>query len=107
MKTNNYYGYLDLLSPNDIRIEKYRKQLIERGFDDSELWSLDSTMFQFLHLRLKRLVEIRKEVFKDNKRTKGLERLSAVLDEWSKDYSALVPDEAYKLLAKYAGSMWY
>ncbi len=40
------------------RIEKYKKQRISRGFDDSETWSLDGTIASFILPRLKRYKEI-------------------------------------------------
>lgn len=38
--------------------KKLRKQIKERGFDDSECWNLDMTIAQFVLPRLKRLKEI-------------------------------------------------
>lgn len=32
-----------LISKDDNRFEAYKKQRLERGFDDSEMWSLDCT----------------------------------------------------------------
>jgi hypothetical protein len=40
------------------RVEKYRKQRINRGFDDSETWCLDRVIASFILPRLKRLKEI-------------------------------------------------
>lgn len=42
-----------LIDNTDDRWEEYRKQRLERGFDDSELWSLDSTIAEFVYPRLK------------------------------------------------------
>ena len=39
------------------RAEEYKKQRIERGFDDTELWNLDSTILKFVLPRLKRFKE--------------------------------------------------
>jgi hypothetical protein len=44
-------------STNKERTKKYKKQRIERGFDDSELWNLDSTIAQFITPRLKAFKE--------------------------------------------------
>lgn len=38
---------------NDETWEEYRKQRIERGFDDTEFWNLDSTILQFALPRLR------------------------------------------------------
>lgn len=43
------------LSDND---EKFAPQRVERGFDDSELWSLSTTIAQFMIPRLKRYQEL-------------------------------------------------
>lgn len=40
------------------RAEIYRKQRMERGFDDSETWSLDYTIAKFILPRLKRFKEV-------------------------------------------------
>ncbi len=53
----NYHGFVHTLDPGDDRIEKYKKQLSEQGFDDTELWSLDHTIIRFIYPRLKRFVE--------------------------------------------------
>ena len=40
------------------RQEKYRKQREERGFDDTELWNLNTTIARFM---LPRFIEFRKQ----------------------------------------------
>lgn len=42
-----------LIDEDDERAAEYRKQRIERGFDNSELWSLDATIAKFILPRLK------------------------------------------------------
>lgn len=42
---------------NPERVEEYKKQRIERGFDDTECWNLDTTILQFVLPRLKRFRE--------------------------------------------------
>lgn len=42
-----------LIDNTDDRWEDYKKQRLERGFDNSELWSLDSTIAEFVYPRLK------------------------------------------------------
>lgn len=41
-----------LIGRNDIQAEEYRKQRMERGFDDSELWALNTTIARFILPRL-------------------------------------------------------
>lgn len=48
-----------LLEPNSADWEEYKKQRIERGYDDTEVWNLDSTIIQFALPRIKTLKEIK------------------------------------------------
>lgn len=47
-----------LTDKKDDREINYSKQRIERGFDDSETWSLDGTIAKFIVPRLERFLEI-------------------------------------------------
>lgn len=49
----SYYGHAHTLPENDDRLPEMRKQREERGFDTSELWSLDHTIASFILPRLK------------------------------------------------------
>lgn len=40
------------------RVEEFRKQRLERGFDDTETWNLEGTIAQFIVPRLKRFKEV-------------------------------------------------
>ena len=42
-----------LIDEDDERWDEYKQQRLERGFDDSELWSLDMTIAKFILPRLK------------------------------------------------------
>ncbi len=46
-----------LINKDDGRFEAYKQQRLERGFDDSELWSLDCTIAEFIAPRLKVFLE--------------------------------------------------
>ena len=46
-----------LINKDDGRFEAYKQQRLERGFDDSELWSLDCTIAEFIAPRLKAYTE--------------------------------------------------
>lgn len=46
-----------LIKENDPRFEDFKKQRLERGFDSSELWSLDCTIAEFIAPRLKAFKE--------------------------------------------------
>lgn len=47
-----YTGCVLELPPDDSRLSMYRKQRDERGFDGTELWSLSSTIAEFIAPRL-------------------------------------------------------
>ncbi len=55
---NICFSYMDSVKDNDKRQDKYKKQRVSRGFDDSETWSLDETIASFILPRLKRYKEI-------------------------------------------------
>ena len=42
-----------LIEKDDERWDEFQKQRFERGFDDSELWSLDYTIARFIAPRIK------------------------------------------------------
>ena len=46
-----------MISEDDDRWELFKQQRLERGFDDSELWNLDSTIAKFILPRLKAFSE--------------------------------------------------
>lgn len=62
MKDIKYLGIpnvcFSLLDNQDKRETEYSVQRIERGFDDSETWSLRDTFSLFMIPRLKRYIEI-------------------------------------------------
>lgn len=47
-----------LIAHGDKRERDFAKQRLERGFDDSETWSLDITIAKFILPRLKRFKEV-------------------------------------------------
>lgn len=42
-----------LIDENDTRWEEFKQQRLEQGFDETETWSLDSTIARFIYPRLK------------------------------------------------------
>lgn len=101
----NYYGCVDSLPKDDKRLKLFKEQRKTRGFDDTELWSLDCAVFKFLKPRLKALIKKRVLHFSANVRTDHMKKLSKILEAW--DESSLLDDEAYELLSKTLGAMWY
>ena len=53
MHNVNTFSHSRVLKRNDPRRVLYRQQRKERGFDNSELWSLDHTIIRFTLPRLK------------------------------------------------------
>ena len=52
------YSLAPTLPQNDDRLEGFARQRAERGFDDTETWSLASTIAAFALPRLKRFKEV-------------------------------------------------
>jgi hypothetical protein len=46
------YSHAKDIREDDPRQEDWAKQRTERGFDDTELWNLDTTIAKFIHPRL-------------------------------------------------------
>jgi hypothetical protein len=55
---NMCFSLADKLDSEDPRQLDFYKQRIEKGFDDSELWNLDTTILKFILPRLKVFKEI-------------------------------------------------
>lgn len=70
------------LTPKDKRFNKYARQLLKRGFDDSETWDLGTAMAEWLIPRLKRFKKLnvgypgRFAKYKD-----GYEKWCKIIDE--------------------------
>lgn len=48
-----YYGFADTIDKDDERQDEWREQVNTRGFDDTELWSLDCAFVKFIVPRLR------------------------------------------------------
>lgn len=71
-----------LISKDDNRFEAYKKQRLERGFDDSEMWSLDCTIAEFITPRLR--------VFKEHAKQIGDHPYSITAEEWQEILSQII-----------------
>ena len=102
----NYYG-LALESKNEESLTEYQIQRIERGFDDTEVFSLDYTIIQFALPRIKRLLEIErnkcKEIsnFTEGDYFKKLEQIILDLETYDPDKTDLT------LFFSYFKGLWY
>ena len=92
------------------RQEKFKKQRIERGFDDTELWNFDTTILRFVLPRLKVFKEQTcayptdfnsLEEWKEciEKMIKSIEEIST--DEYNADY------EGFELFKKHFFDLWW
>lgn len=61
---------------------KYRKQRLQRGFDDTETWNLDSTILHFILPRLKRFKEL----------ANGYPAALGSFEEWQKKLDKAIAD---------------
>ena len=71
-----------LISKDDNRFEAYKKQRLERGFDDSEMWSLDCTIAEFITPRLR--------VFKEHAKQIGDHPRGITSEEWQEILSQMI-----------------
>jgi hypothetical protein len=70
------FGYSHEVKVTDERHPLWAKQREERGFDDTELWSLDLTIARFLLPRLKALRELSPSVSEEE-----IDRMIAAFEE--------------------------
>lgn len=75
-----------LTEKNDAREEMFKAQRIERGFDDSETWSLRDTIALFIIPRLKRYQEIANDFLKrDEELVKDIDSFLRAMELVSRD----------------------
>lgn len=114
-----------LISKTDDRWEEYKKQRLERGFDNSELWSLDSTITKFI---LPRLIVFKEHTYGYPTNTENEEQWQDILSKMIEAFKYLddedlgkdsnlpfkdqidnrqkVIDEGLSLFCKYYSSLW-
>lgn len=84
-----------LTEENDDREKLYSQQRIERGFDNSELWSLEHTIARFIIPRLK--------AFKEN--SVGYPGCFKNEKEWEKVLNKMI--RAFELVVRDEGSLYF
>ena len=105
-----------LMEETDTRWDEYAEQRLERGFDDSELWNLDSTITKFILPRLKRFRTTHcgfPAQFKTDdqwceildKMIKAFEIANTDSIDW-KDGDENLLDEGFKLFIEYYLNLW-
>lgn len=105
-------------SPNHPDQELWKQQREERGFDDTELWNLDSTIAQFILPRLKRFKEMTDKY--PNPDFSSMEEWNEALDKMIGAFHFMVEEkygcfdgpmfedaeEGLRLFAQYFGNLW-
>jgi hypothetical protein len=116
---NINFGY----EVNDDRKERFKKQRLERGFDDSEMWSLYSTISHFILPRLKDYRECIEEFGIHPYSLKSVEKWLELLDKMilafelkiygsmdsgmeMDEYNKKI-DEGLKAFTKWFSALWY
>jgi len=95
------YGLSSELPPDDDRQEHFKKQREERGWDDTELWSLDYTIAKFILPRLKVFkgqaggfpANLVPEGAEGDDRDKGMEVWEGVIQEMIDAFEIIVQDK--------------
>lgn len=113
---NNYYGHANDKNCYRTEKKKWLKQRKKRGFDDSELWHLDSTINDFIYKRLIRFKKINRG-FPMNltwkKWNKIIDKMIIGFELENKLNAELTEKEkksikkAYKLFAKWHQDLFY
>ena len=102
-----------LIGDNDDRYEDFKKQRLERGFDESETWSLDYTIARFIAPRLRAFLDIYKAVIVDDRNMvpvieralKAFERLAQDTVVFGDEGEEI--DEALVEFAKIFRGLWW
>ena len=81
-----------LIDETDDRWTTYQKQRLERGFDNSETWSLDSTISQFIEPRLK----VFKELKYGHPSDLTIDKWDKILDKMIQSFELINNDELKK-----------
>jgi hypothetical protein len=115
---NINFGY----DVDDDRKERFKKQRLERGFDDSEMWSLYGTISQFILPRLKDYRECIEEFGIHPGGLKNTAKWLELLDKMILAFDLLVTrdssgmdndefdkkiDEGLKTFTKWFSALWY
>ena len=105
------------IKDTDDRWEEYTKQRLERGFDNSELWNLDSTIAKFIYPRLEAFYEdakagsYRPDGMNREEWLQILERMVngfylISLDRIKSEEEEAVADDALRLFSQYFYTLW-
>lgn len=123
LKAEKYWAFHEMFSPgyvgfaNDVELMDNENQAMwklqreVKGFDATETWNLDQTLFRFLYPRLVSIYDKREEVFTSPKRNAKIKMLIDHLKPWyeaeNNIYSELDTKEACRLLSKCINHLWW
>ena len=106
-----------LISKDDKREDDYSKQRIERGFDDSETWSLDNTISNFIIPRLRRFNEVTPNHPPDMSMQEWTSKIDKMIEAFElniKDTNSFISDDERKkitegldLFREYFFNLWW
>ena len=104
-----------LTKKGDDREKKYSKQRTERGFDDSETWSVGDSIISFAIPRLERYIEIIKESLNEKEFTEMCEKVLKSFKLLSRDDGVrlftdeerIMVDEGLKLFGEIFEGLWW
>lgn len=108
-----------LIKEEDARFKEYKAQRLDRGFDDSELWSLDCTFAKFIAPRIRRLKEVSGDFPADLTRAKWEQILDEMAEgfeiypehfHWTESEQEANWKKVHKALSnfhKYFFNLWY
>lgn len=94
---NVNFSVIDLYdnTPKDIkRLAQFKQQRVERGFDDTECWNLDSTIAQFVLPRLKNFKE-HNIGFPGNEEIPTFEKWNEIIDKMIYAFDHIVREDEY------------
>jgi hypothetical protein len=110
-----YIGFCDSLPKPDDRIELYKQQYNEMGFDDTVTWALDDSIARFILPRLKRYYEIAQQTIKMEEEFENA--IKTMIDgfelQTKQDYNEFdktqfeLVNSAWVCLSKYHGGLWW
>lgn len=104
-----------IFTKGDNREEKFKKQRIERGFDESETWDLGQTIMMFTIPRLKEFIRIAEKNIEEPDFIKGCKCILKSFELLTRDEGIRIFNEkekkdvkkGLKLLPSYMESLWW
>jgi len=92
IRSKSYYGLINKLSKNDDRIPELKEQYKERGFDDTEIWSLYNSIAEYTLPRLKRF----REIHGDHPSSLTKEDWNKTLDKMIKAFELILEEKSFE-----------